>query len=487
MGGLFGVISTKKCTTDLFYGTDYHSHLGTKRGGMAVYNGNGIFARDIHSLENSYFRIKFAQELHKYTGKSGIGVISDTDAQPIVINSHLGRFAIVTVGKICNIDSLESKMLAKNINFTELSSGSTNPTELCAQIITQGRSFAEGIEILQRELRGSCSFILLTEYGLIASRDLFGRTPLTIANKKGTNELGEDVVAKAVASETCAFSNLGYEQEYLLRPGEAVLIENDKITQIVKPKKKKQICSFLWIYYGYPVTNYENINVDEVRYKLGYKLGQEDKTPIEVASSIPDSGTCMAIGYSDGKKIPYRNAVVKYTPTWPRSFTPSNQTVRDLVAKMKLIPNINLIREKKIVFCDDSIVRGTQLKDNVKYLYDYGAKEVHVRISCPPLIYPCPFLNFSASRSPLEYITRRFILMKEGAQDKNLDKYSTTGTPEYKALVEHIRKELNLSSLRFNTIQHLVEAIGLPKEDICTHCFDGTSYGDKEDKLPEIF
>lgn len=477
MGGIFGVISTEKCTTDLFYGTDYHSHLGTKRGGMAVYNGDGIFARDIHSLESSYFRIKFEDDLAKYTGKSGVGVISDTDAQPIVMNSHLGRFAIVTVGKITNIPELEKELLAENKNFTELSSGKTNPTELVASIITDSKSFAEGIERVQKKIKGSCSFVLLTEHGLIAARDLYGRTPLIIGGKVTTDEKGEKVMAHAVASETCSFSNLGYEQVYILGPGEAVMMQPDSFEQIVKPKEKMQICSFLWVYYGYPVSCYENINVDNVRYALGYKLGQQDPTELEVASSIPDSGTCMAIGFSDGKKIPYRSAVVKYTPTWPRSFMPTTQVVRNLVAKMKLIPNNSLLREKKIVFCDDSIVRGTQLRDNVKHLYDYGAKEVHVRISCPPLLYPCEFINFSESRSPLELIARRFVLMKEGAHDKNLGKYVKNDSAEHQEMVEYIRKELNLASLQYNTIENLVDAIGIPKERLCTHCFDGSSYG----------
>ncbi len=477
MGGVFGVISTQKCKTDLFYGTDYHSHLGTKRGGMAVYNGDGIFARDIHSIESSYFRIKFEDDLVKYTGKSGIGVISDTDAQPIVINSHLGRFAIVTVGKINNISELEADMLKRHKNFTELSSGKTNPTELIAQIITEGETFAEGIEFVQQRVKGSCSFLLLTEDGIIASRDLYGRTPLIIGSKCTLDEANEQVMAHAIATETCSFSNLGYEQCYIVGPGEAVKISHDNIEQIVKPKEKMQICSFLWIYYGYPVSSYENINVDDVRYSLGYQLGTEDPTELEIVSSIPDSGTCMAIGFSDGKNIPYRSAVVKYTPTWPRSFTPVNQSMRDLVAKMKLIPNNSILREKKLVFCDDSIVRGTQLRDNVKHLYDYGAKEVHVRISCPPLIFPCEFLNFSASRSPLELISRRYILMKEGAHDKNIGKYVQNTSTEYSEMVDYIRKELNLASLKFNSIDHLLNAINLPKDRICTHCFDGTSYG----------
>ena len=446
MGGIFGVISTKKCRNDLFYGVDYHSHLGTRRGGMAVYNGDGIFARDIHSLENSYFRVKFEDDLSKYTGNIGIGVISDTDAQPIVVNSHLGRFAIVTVGKICNIDALEKEMLAQNKNFTELSSGKTNPTELIAQIITCSASFEEGIESVQQRIKGSCSFLIMTE-----------------------NCNGEKELAHAVTSETCAFPNLGYKEEYIIGPGEAVKLTADGFEQIVKPKKKMQICSFLWIYYGYPASSYENINVDE--------LAQEDDSEMDTVCSIPDSGTCMAIGYSDGKGVPFRNGYVKYTPTWPRSFTPTSQERRNLVAKMKLIPNGAILKNHKPVFCDDSIVRGTQLRNNVRNLYDYGAKEVHVRISCPPLVYPCEFINFSESRTPLELIARRFILKNEGAHDKNLGKYVRNDTPEYAAMVDYIKKEVNVASLKFNSIENLVSAIGLPKEMICTHCFDGSSYG----------
>lgn len=477
MGGIFGVISTHQCKTDLFYGTDYHSHLGTRRGGMAVYNGDGVFARDIHSLESSYFRVKFENDLAKYNGNSGVGVISDTDPQPIIVNSHLGKFAIVTVGKICNIAELEKEILAKNKNLTELSSGKTNQTELVAQLITDADSFEEGIENVQKKIKGSCTFILLTENSMIASRDLYGRTPIIIGRKSSINEAGEPLFAYAVASETCSFSNLGYEYVRDIEPGEAVQLTPHSIIQIVKPKEKMQICSFLWVYYGYPVSSYEGINVDDVRYSLGYQLGKEDESEIEVAASIPDSGTCMAIGFSNGKRIPFRNAIVKYTPTWPRSFTPVDQSTRKLVAKMKLIPNNSLLREKKLVFCDDSIVRGTQLKDNVKHLYDYGAKEVHVRISCPPLLYPCEFLNFSESRTPLELISRRYILLKEGAHDKNLGKYVRNDSQEYVDMVEYIRNELNLASLKFNTIDHLIEAIGLPKERICTHCFDGSSYG----------
>lgn len=470
MGGLFGVISKQKCITSLFYGTDYHSHLGTRRGGLATINKEGVFSRSIHNLENSYFRSKFEGDLPKFDGNFGIGVISDTDPQPIILNSHLGKFAVATVGKINNVIELENELLALGRNFTELSSGSTNSTELAALLITEGKSFTEGLTIMQDKIKGSCSLLLLCDKGIIASRDKYGRTPLIVGKK----EDGE----YAVASESCSFANLEYEEHYNLGPGEIVLISPEGITQLKKAGEKMQICSFLWVYYGYPASTYENINVDDVRYSLGYQMGSQDPTPIDVSAAIPDSGTCMAIGFAHGKNIPFRSAIVKYTPTWPRSFMPSDQSIRNLVAKMKLIPNKSLLREKVISFCDDSIVRGTQLRDNVEILYGYGAKEVHIRISCPPLIYPCQYINFSASKSPLELITRRYIQLQEGAHDKNLARYADAKSSEYAGMVKYIKEELKLASLQFNSIETLVKAIGLPKDRICTHCFDGSSYGE---------
>ncbi|MCF0173056.1 MAG: amidophosphoribosyltransferase, partial [Bacteroidales bacterium] len=329
MGGLFGVVSKQKCTSDLFYGIDYHSHLGTKKGGMAVFNPDGTISRSIHNLGQSYFRIKFEGELDKFQGNSGIGVISDSDAQPITVNSHLGRFAVCTVLKIGNVAQLEEEFKKAGKMFTELSDGSTNPTELVAQIINSGATFEEGIRLVQKKIEGSCSMLILTPKGIIAARDFYGRTPLVVGKKDG---------AYAVASENCAFPNLGFEECYTLGPGEAVLIDADGVTQILKPEGKLHICSFLWIYYGYPVTSYEGINVNAVRLNLGKILGQQDDTPMDVVSPIPDSGTCMALGYAEGRGVPFRNAVVKYTPTWPRSFTPVDQSTRDMVAKMKLIP-----------------------------------------------------------------------------------------------------------------------------------------------------
>lgn len=467
MGGFFGVAARKSCVADLFYGTDYNSHLGTRRGGMATYDAEtGQFQRSIHNLESSYFRTKFEGDLDKFKGDSGIGVISDTDAQPIIINSHLGRFAIVTVAKINNMDELESELLSHNMHFAELSSGQTNQTELIALLIIQGRNFKEGIENVYNRIKGSCSMLILTDDGIIAARDKWGRTPIVLGAKEG---------AWAATTESTAFPNLDYEVKKYLGPGEIVRIRPEGMEQIREPEKKMQVCAFLWVYYGFPTSCYEGRNVEEMRNQCGYEMGLTDDSEVDYACGIPDSGIGMAIGYSQGKGIPYRRAISKYTPTWPRSFTPPRQELRDLVAKMKLIPNRDVLRGSRALLCDDSIVRGTQLRDNVKVLYEDGAREVHIRIACPPLIYSCPFVNFSASKSDLELITRRIIKDFEGSPDRNLEKYATTGSPEYERLVEEIRKRFGLTSLRFNTLEILVKAIGLPKCKICTHCFDGSS------------
>ena len=466
MGGFFGTISRQKCVNDLFYGTDYNSHMGTKKGGLATYDPELGFMRSIHNLQNSYFRSKFEDELDKFKGNSGIGVISDTDAQPLVISSHLGRFAIVTVAKVQNIKELEEDMLSRNMHLAELSSGTTNQTELIALLIIQGKTFTEGIENVFRHIKGSCSMLLLTEDGIIAARDRLGRTPVVIGRKDG---------AYAASSESCSFPNLDFEVERDLGPGEIVRLYPDRIEQLRKPEENMQICSFLWVYYGFPTSGYEGRNVEEVRFRSGYKMGRQDTSEVDCICGIPDSGVGQALGYAEGKGVPYHRAITKYTPTWPRSFTPSNQERRSLVAKMKLIPNRAMLQGKRIIFCDDSIVRGTQLKDNVNILYDYGAKEVHMRIGCPPLIYGCPYIGFSASKTDLELISRRMIKEFEGDPDKNLEKYATTGSPQYCRLVEAIRAKFGMTSLKFNTLETLVEAIGLPKCRICTHCFDGSS------------
>ena len=467
MGGFFGTVSQLDCVADLFYGTDYNSHLGTRRGGMVTYNPTTkSFTRSIHNLENAYFRSKFEPALSKFKGaNAGIGIISDTDAQPLVINSHLGRFAIVTVAKITNIEQLTAELLEQNQHFAELSSGQTNQTELVALLLIQGKTFAEGIENVFRHIEGSCSMLLLTEEGIIAVRDDWGRTPVIIGKKDG---------AYAVTSESTSFPNLDYQTVRDLGPGEAVYLRADSIEQLRAPQEHCQICSFLWVYYGFPTSTYEGRNVEEMRYDNGEMMAAEDDTDVDCVCGIPDSGVGMALGYAAGMRKPYQRAISKYTPTWPRSFTPPTQDLRALVAKMKLIPNRDMLNGKRVLFCDDSIVRGTQLRDNVNVLFDDGAREVHIRIACPPLIYSCPFIGFTSSKSEMELITRQLIGEIEGDPNKNLEKYATTGTPEYEKLVEAIRKRLGLTSLRFNKLETLVKAIGLPKCKVCTHCFDGT-------------
>lgn len=466
MGGFFGVAKHDRCVNDLFYGVDYNSHMGTKRAGMATCH-DGIFSRSIHNIENSYFRTKFEGDLDEFSGNCGIGVISDTDAQPIIVNCHLGKFAIVTVARINNIKQLEKELLAKGHHFCEHSYDIINPTEMIAALISEGTDFVSGIENVYKRVKGSCSMLLLLEDRIIAARDRLGRTPIIIGKKEG---------AHAATSETCAFPNLGFTIEYNLGPGEIVEFSADSMKQLKAPGDKMQICAFLWTYYGYPVCEYEGRNVDEMRYACGCAMGEKDETDADYVSAIPDSGIGMALGYAEGKKVPYKRAIVKYTPTWPRSFTPSTQERRELVAKMKLIPNKALLKDKKVIFCDDSIVRGTQLRDNVTDLFENGAREVHMRISCPPLIYPCKFLNFTASKSEMELITRRVIEELEGSNDAHLDEYATTGSPRYEAMVERIREQLKITSLKFSSIENVIQSIGLPKCKVCTHCFDGSSY-----------
>ena len=445
---------------------------------MATYSQEKGFVRSIHNLESSYFRTKFESSLDKFEGStSGIGVISDTDAQPLIMNSHLGRFAICTVAKIVNIEALTQELLDKNMHFAEMSSGSTNPTELVALLIIQGKTFKEGIENVYRHIKGSCTMLIRAEDGILCARDSWGRTPIIIGKKEG---------AYAASTESTSFPNLDYEIEYNVGPGEIMKITADGMEQIREPNKKMQICSFLCVYYGFPTSSYEGRNVEEVRFKNGYNMGKIDPVEVDCCSGIPDSGTGMAMGYAAGKNVPYQRCIAKYTPTWPRSFTPSNQTMRSLVAKMKLIPNKTMLKGKRVLFCDDSIVRGTQLRDNVKVLFDQaGLKECHMRIACPPLVYGCPFINFTSSKSDMELITRRIIEKFEGDANKNLDKYATTDSPEYKRMVDAIARELGLTSLKFNTIEQLIEAIGLPKCQVCTHCFDGSSQYTLEEQADE--
>ena len=467
MGGFFGTIQNRPCITDLFYGTDYNSHMGTRRGGLVTFDGNAVY-RSIHNLENAYFRSKFYDSVENFKGNSGIGIISDTDAQPILFKTRLGKYATVTVAKINNKKELHAELLEQGHYFSELSTSATNPTEVVSVLISQGKDFIDGIENVYRKVKGSCSMLLLTEKGLIAARDFYGRTPVTI----GKGEHGY-----AVSSETNSFANLGFEVEYTLGAGEIVLVTADGYRQLKKPEEKMQICSFLWVYYGYPISEYEGINVEEVRRKLGVEMANQDSVVADYVSGIPDSGTGMSFGYSEGRNIACRRAVVKYTPTWSRSFMPADQETRKMIAKMKLIPNRHLLENKRIIFCDDSLVRGTQLKNYANILYQYGAKEVHIRISCPPIIYACPFVNFSSSKSEMELIARNTIKELEGNQNANLEKYATFGSPEYNRMTADICKKLNISSLKYNSMDGFINAIGLPKCKICTHCFDNSSYG----------
>ena len=467
MGGFFGCIADKECVNDLFYGTDYNSHLGTKRAGLVTFDPERGFNRSIHSLERDYFRSRFEDELDSFHGNQGLGVISDTDPQPIIVNSHLGRYAVVTVAKINNQREIADELLSQRMHFSEMSANNINQTELVALLINMGNTFVEGINNVYRKIDGSCSMLVLTEDGIIAARDFLGRTPIVIGHKEG---------AYAVSSETSSFPNLDYKTVRDIGPGEIVRLRHDSFEVLQPAFECEQICSFLWVYYGFPASSYEGINVEEVREKNGRKLGEKDETEVDCVCGVPDSGVGTALGYAEGKGVPYERAVLKYTPTWPRSFTPGNQSRRDLVAKMKLIPNGALLKDRRVVFCDDSIVRGTQLRDNVRTFFEYGAKEVHCRISCPPLVYGCPFIGFTASKTDLELITRQIIRDFEGDDKKNLEKYSQTDSPEYRRMVNEIARRLGLTTLKFAKLEDLVESIGMPKCKVCTHCFDGTSY-----------
>ena len=463
MGGLFGVFSNKDCVDDLFYGTDYHSHLGTKRGGLAVKNSGG-FQRFIKDITTSQFRSKFDKDIKKMHGNKGIGVISDYEDQPLIISSRLGVFAISTVGKINNIEELASEALQNGTHFSEMHGGEINPTEMVATIISQAATFEEGIQKVQALIDGSCTILILTDEGIFAARDSLGRTPLVIGEKPGSY---------AVAMETCAFPNLGYKITKYLGPGEIVFLSEKGLEQKVAPGSRLQICSFLWVYYGYPASNYEGINVESVRYKCGAYLRREDNLEIDIVAGIPDSGTAHGLGYANEAQIPYARPFVKYTPTWPRSFMPQEQSIRDTVAKMKLIPIKELITDKRLLFCEDSIVRGTQLRRQVKRLFESGAKEVHMRPACPPLVYGCKFLNFSRSRSELDLAGRWAIKELIGEDLENPVEYTDPESDNYKAMVNVIREKLHLTTLKYQRLENLVKAIGLPKEKLCTYCFDG--------------
>jgi amidophosphoribosyltransferase len=464
MGGLFGVASKDDCVADLFYGTDYHSHLGTMRGGLAVRNSDGI-DRVIHDITNAQFRSKFDSDINKMKGATGIGIISDTDDQPLVIGSHLGVYAIVTVGVVTNAEALAKAAFSKRTtHFSEMGGGGINPTELVSTLINQGATFEEGIAIAQDAIEGSCSMLLLTEKGIYAARDQLGRTPIIIGKKDG---------ALAATMETCSLPNLDYNIVHELGPGEIVFMNADGFETRKAAGERMQICSFLWVYYGYPASNYEGINTEDVRNRCGAALARADDVEVDCVAGIPDSGTGHAIGYANEAKVPYKRPFVKYTPTWPRSFMPQNQKMRNLVAKMKLIPVADLIKDQRLLFCEDSIVRGTQLRDTVSRIFDAGAKEIHMRPACPPLIHGCKFLNFSRSKSIMDLAGRRGIKALEGEDGVRLDEYGDATTECYKKMVEWIGKDLNLTTLKYQTLSDLVAAIGLPKEKLCTYCWDG--------------
>jgi amidophosphoribosyltransferase len=471
MSGFFGVVSNADCVADLFYGTDYHSHLGTMRGGLATWD-DDRFVRFIHNITNTQFRSKFEDDLAQLHGKSGIGVISDYEDQPLIIGSHLGTYALATVGRILNSDQLATEAFrGRTTHFSEMGGSGINPTELVATLINRQSSFAAGIEYAQEMIKGSCSLLLLTEDASYAARDRRGRTPVVIGRKPG---------AYAATLETCALPNLDYDVDRYLGPGEIVRLTADGIQTLRAGGKEMQVCAFLWVYYGYPASCYEGINVESVRYRCGAALARADDIEVDLVAGIPDSGTGHAIGYANESGIPYGRPFVKYTPTWPRSFMPQEQRVRDLVARMKLIPIREVIRGKRVLFCEDSIVRGTQLRDTVRRLFEYGAKEVHMRPACPPLVHGCKFLNFSQSRSELDLAARQAIKELEGEDDKHLDDYADPDSARYAAMVERVRQQLGLTSLKYQRLDDLVEAIGLSKARLCTYCWDGAESGTRQ-------
>lgn len=467
MGGFFGVASKNDCVLELFYGIDYHSHLGTRRGGMAVCGDNG-FQRAIHNIENSPFRTKFDRDVGEMKGNLGIGCISDYEPQPLLIQSHLGSFAITTVGKINNMDKLLAYVYESgNAHFQEMSGGQVNATELVASLICKKDSIVEGIRFVQEIVDGSMTVLIMTEEGLYAARDRYGRTPLVIGKKQD---------AYCVSFESFAYINLGFEDYKELGPAEIVFVTPDEVKTVAPAGEEMRICSFLWVYYGYPTSSYEGVNVEEMRYKCGSMLAKRDKGNIapDVVAGVPDSGIAHAIGYANESGIPYARPFIKYTPTWPRSFMPTQQSQRNLIAKMKLIPVKALIQNKKLLLIDDSIVRGTQLRETTEFLYASGAKEVHVRPACPPLLYGCKYLNFSRSKSEMDLITRRVIRDREGdVSPEVLADYADPCSKRYEAMLEAIRKEQNFTSLRYHRLDDLRESIGISPCKLCTYCFNG--------------
>ncbi len=465
MGGFFGVASKEDCVFDLFFGTDYHSHLGTRRAGMAVYGDDG-FEKSIHKIENSPFRTKFDKEANSMHGYFGIGCISDYEAQPILVRSHHGSFAITTVGKINNSNEIIADILKGNTHFFEMSNGEINATELVAAIINQKDNFIEGIRYAQEIIDGSMSMLILTPVGIYCARDKFGRTPVIIGKKDG---------AHCAAFESFSFINLGYTLEKELGPGEIAVITPDAVKTLVPAGDKMKICTFLWIYYGYPSSSYEGVGVEEMRNRCGKLLAKRDDVNPDIVAGVPDSGTAHAIGYANESGVPFSRPFIKYSPTWARSFMPTIQSKRNLIAKMKLIAVESLIKDKSLLIMDDSIVRGTQLRETTEFLYESGAKEVHIRPACPPLVFGCKYLNFSRSNSEMELITRKVISELEGGDvtDEVLREYADFNSPKYEKMVDEICKKLKFTSLRFHRLDDMLEAVGIDPDKLCTYCWNG--------------
>ena len=467
MGGFFGVAAKEDCVFDLFFGTDYHSHLGTRRAGMAVYSKEEGYNRAIHNIENAPFRTKFDKDVNEMRGNLGIGCISDFEPQPLMVRSHHGTYAITTVGKINNTDAIIKDLFAKgHSHFLEMSGGDINATELVAAVVNQKDNLVEGIQYAQEIIEGSMTLLIMTPKGIYAARDKMGRTPVAVGKKEG---------AYCVSFESFAYLNLGYQPVRELGPGEIVVVTPEGVRTLVQPGKDMKICTFLWVYYGYPSSSYEGISVEKMRYQCGAKLAERDHVKPDIVAGVPDSGTAHAVGYANRSGIPFSRPFIKYTPTWPRSFMPTIQTQRNLIAKMKLIPVHDLIQDQSLLLIDDSIVRGTQLRETTEFLYQSGAKEVHIRPACPPLLYGCKYLNFSRSKSEMDLITRRVIAKREGenVSDKVLADYADPNSANYKEMLEEIRKELNFTSLKFHRLDDLKASIGISPCKLCTYCWDG--------------
>lgn len=468
MGGFFGVVSNEDCVFDLFFGTDYHSHLGTRRGGMVVYDEEQGFDRAIHNIENSPFRTKFDKDVHEMKGTMGVGCISDYEPQPLIVRSHHGTYAITTVSKINNASEIVESIFANgHSHFMEMSGGEINATELVAAIINQKENLIDGIRYALDQIDGSLTLLLLTPKGIYAARDHYGRTPLVIGKKDN---------AYCATFEDFAYRNLGYTDYKQLGPGEIDVITTDGVKTLSAPGTDMKICTFLWVYYGYPSSSYEGISVEQMRYRCGACIAKRDNVDVDIVAGVPDSGTAHAVGYSNESGIPFSRPFIKYTPTWPRSFMPTIQSKRNLIAKMKLIAVHELIKDKKILLIDDSIVRGTQLRETTEFLYSSGAKEVHIRPACPPLMYGCKYLNFSRSTSEMDLITRRVIAKLEQTEEVSeevLQEYTDPNSEKYDQMIEEIRKELNFTSLQYNRLDDMLDSVGLPPEHLCTYCWNG--------------